>query len=83
MKKWWKLIHLSFKNKVFYHFSYSNIRKRGGLMKPETRYRKVDRLKGYIEKINKKDRAKQANIDITPFVIPLQIEEEQPKQDTK
>lgn len=52
-------------------------------MKPETRYRKVDRLKGYIEKINKKDRAKQANIDITPFVIPLQIEEEQPKQDTK
>ena len=59
------------------------MRKRGELMKPETTYRNVDRLKGYIEKINKKDRAKFANIDITPFVIPLQIEEGQPKRDTK
>ena len=43
----------------------------------------VDRLKAYIQGINKKDRPNLINFDITPFVVPLMMEEQQPKLDNK
>ncbi len=52
-------------------------------MKGQENSREADRLNAFIQEINKKDRSKLIDFDVTPFVVPFMIGEQQPKLDNE